>query len=46
MAEAHEIFSDANRKAHMQPARFSPSQLAQMEEIAKLGTEVEDDGDE
>ena len=42
---AHEIFSDANRKAHLQPARFTPQQIAELELIAAEGREIEEDED-
>lgn len=46
MTEAHDVFGDANRKSHLAPARFSPAQIAEMIEIAALGNEGDDDGED
>jgi len=39
----HEVFGDANRKSWQAPKGFTPAQIAEMEEIASKGIEVEDD---
>lgn len=44
--DAHEIFSDANRKAWMQPVRYTPAQLALDLTIAEQGIDRSDDDPE
>lgn len=34
MLNAHEVFSDANRKAHLHPHRLSPAEIAADERMA------------
>lgn len=43
---AHEVFSDANRKSHMQPHRLSPAQIAELELVAAQGIDNSDEDDD
>lgn len=44
--EPHEIFSDSNRKAHLQPVRYTPAQLALDLTIAEQGIDRSDNDPE